>query len=223
MATPTIVKRLFRSNAAQWIAAYGIALYYHLIRKTGRIDRPPYPLSGPCILAIWHGRLLMIEMLRHEVKPIVALISSHRDGQIISKAASFCDVETAAGSSSQGGAKAARELIRYARTGHSLFVTPDGPRGPRMRVNEGVLDLARLTGLPILPISMSAGRGIILKSWDRFLLPGFFTKLVVRWGQPIVVGKDDDRNELLERLTAALIAIQNEADAAAGRAAVEPD
>jgi lysophospholipid acyltransferase (LPLAT)-like uncharacterized protein len=222
MATPTIVKRLFRTNAAQWVAAGCISAYYTLMRVTSRLDRPAMPIEGPCILAIWHGRLFLVPLLKHGPKPLIALISSHRDGQLISKAAATYGVETAMGSTTRGGMRAARELIRFARAGHSLLMTPDGPRGPRMQASEGILDLARLTGLPILPVSLSASRRRIFLSWDRFLLPGFFARLVVRWAEPIRVDETADRDELLKRLTTALTAVQNEADAAAGRPPVEP-
>ena len=66
-------------------------------------------------------------------KPLIALISGHRDGQIISKVGAIFGIQTAVGSSSKGGMRAAREMMRLARDGHSLFVTPDGPRGPRMQ------------------------------------------------------------------------------------------
>jgi lysophospholipid acyltransferase (LPLAT)-like uncharacterized protein len=222
MATPTIVKRLFRTDAAQWAAAGAISIYYSLVRLTGRLDRPPMPVEGPCILAIWHGRLFMIPLLRHGPKSLIALISGHRDGQLISKAASTYGIETATGSTTRGGMRAARELIRFARAGHSLFVTPDGPRGPRMQASDGILDLARLTGLPIVPVSLSSGRAKVFQSWDRFLMPGLFTTLVVRWGAPIFVGQDDDRAVLLKTTALAMTAVQDEADRAAGRTPIEP-
>lgn len=222
MATPALVKRILRTNAVQWIASGGIALYFKLVQWTARIDRPPFPIAEPYILALWHGRLIMLPMFRNGEKPLIALISSHRDGLIISKTASLFGIQTAAGSSTRGGMRAVRELIRFARSGHSLFVTPDGPRGPRMRINEGILDVARLTGLPILPATMSAGRGVNLNSWDRFLLPGLFTTVVIRWGEPIAIGADDDRAEAAARLEAAMTALQNEADTLAGRPLIEP-
>jgi len=222
MATPALVKRVLRTDFVQWIASGGIALYFKLVQWTARLDKPPFPIAEPYILALWHGRLIMLPMFRNGDKPLIALISSHRDGRVISKTASLFGIETATGSTSRGGMRAVRELIRFARDGHSLFVTPDGPRGPRMHSSEGILDLARLTGLPILPAAMSARRGINLKSWDRFLLPGFFTTVVIRWGRPITMGADDDKADVIAKLDAALIGVQNEADALTGRPPIEP-
>lgn len=222
MATPAIVKRMLRTTIVQWIISVPIAIYFHLVNRTNIVDRPPFPIPEPYILAMWHGRLVMLPMFRNGKKPLIALISGHRDGQIISKVASMFGIRTAVGSTSKGGMRAVRELIRFARAGHSLFVTPDGPRGPRMHINEGILDLARLTGLPILPTTMSARHGVNLNSWDRFFLPGFFATVVIRWGEPIYVGPDDDRTEAAARLEAALTAVQNEADTLAGRSLIEP-
>jgi lysophospholipid acyltransferase (LPLAT)-like uncharacterized protein len=222
MATPAFVKKILRSHVTQWIISGPIAMYFHLVNSTGRIDRPPFPIEEPYILAMWHGRLVMLPMFRNRGKSLIALISSHRDGQIISKVAWLFNIETVAGSSSKGGSRALRELIRFARDGHSLFVTPDGPRGPRMHVTDGIIDLARLTGLPILPATMSARSAKVLDSWDRFLLPGFFTHVVIRWGTPIKVSADDDKAELRARLDAALTSVQDEADTIAGRELTVP-
>lgn len=222
MATPRIVKTVLRTTAAQWVLAGPIALYFILIRLTCRIDRPPPPIEPPFIIAMWHGRLVLLPLFRHSDKPMIALISGHRDGQIISKVAWLFNILTATGSSSKGGSRAVRELIRWARQGHSLYVTPDGPRGPRMRADPGVVDLARLTGLPIVPATMSAHRALQMQSWDRFIVPWFFTRVVVRWGEPIRVTAGDDREVMRARLEAAMIAVQNEGDRVAGRPPVEP-
>lgn len=222
MATPVFVKRVLRTNTVQWIISIPIAIYFHLVNRTNHVDKPPFPIPEPYILAMWHGRLVMLPMFRNGKKPLIALISGHRDGQIISKVASLFGIQTVVGSTSKGGMRAVRELMRFARDGHSLFVTPDGPRGPRMRSSDGILDLARLTGLPILPATMSAGRGTIFNNWDRFLVPWFFSKVVIRWGEPIYMRADDDKAEVAAKLDAALIAVQNEADTLAGRPLIEP-
>ncbi|RJF76042.1 lysophospholipid acyltransferase family protein [Rhodopseudomonas palustris] len=223
MATPAFVKRILRTDAFQWTAAIPAAVYFQFVMWTGRFDRATVPIPEPYILAMWHGRLIMLPMLRGAGKPLIALISGHRDGQIISKVGAVFGIQTAVGSSSKGGMRAAREMMRLARDGHSLFVTPDGPRGPRMRINnDGILDLARLTGLPILPVAVSLGRGKLLKSWDRLMLPGLFAKVAIRYGEPLIVDGQSDRAEITAQLTASLTAAQQEADRLVGREPVEP-
>lgn len=223
MATPAFVKRILRSDAFQWTAVIPAAAYLQFVMWTGRFDRAPFPIPEPYILAMWHGRLNMLPMLRGSGKPLIALISGHRDGQIISKAGNVFGIQTAVGSSSKGGMRAAREMLRLARDGHSLFVTPDGPRGPRMHIgNDGILDLARLTGLPILPVAVSLQRGKLLQSWDRLMLPGLFSKIAIRFGEPIIVDASADRAEIRARLAASLTAAQQETDRLVGRVPVEP-
>jgi len=222
MATPAFVKSILRSDAFQKFASVPLAIYFQLVTWTARIDRPQPPIPGPFIMAMWHGRLIMLPMLRVTDKPLVALISGHRDGRIVSKVGAIFGIETVTGSSSRGGMRAVRELMRFASAGHCLFVTPDGPRGPRMRVNDGILDLARLTGLPILPVSVCAQRAVMFNSWDRLVLPLPFSKVVIRWGEPIAVGPDDDRAATSARLSATLSAVQHAVDLRTGRIPIEP-
>ncbi|KIZ37526.1 MULTISPECIES: lysophospholipid acyltransferase family protein [Rhodopseudomonas] len=222
MATPAIVKSILRSDAFQTVVSIPMAIYYQIVLWTGRIDRPRPPIEGPYILAMWHGRLMMLSMLCVEQKPLIALISAHRDGRLISKLGVLFGIETVTGSSSKGGMRAVRELMRFASSGHCLFVTPDGPRGPRMHANDGILDLARLTGLPILPASVGAQRARVFNSWDRLFLPLPFSKFVVRWGEPIMVDPAEDRDAASARLAAALSAVQRDADLLSGRVPIEP-
>jgi lysophospholipid acyltransferase (LPLAT)-like uncharacterized protein len=219
MATPQLLKRIVASPPVQWIMSAVGAAYVLLIKWTGPTDRPAPPPGGPFIVAMWHGRLALLHHLRHSQKPLIALISTHRDGQLISKCAWWFDMRTVAGSSSRGGVQAVRELMRLARAGHSLFITPDGPRGPRMQVNEGIVDIARLSGLPILPASISTSRGKFLRTWDRFLVPLPFSRTVIRWGEPIYVTRDSATAEVTARLTASLTAVQESADRAVDRTA----
>jgi lysophospholipid acyltransferase (LPLAT)-like uncharacterized protein len=217
MATPQLLKRIVSSQPVQWMISAVGAFYVLLVKWTGINDRPPPPSGGPFIVAMWHGRLALLHHLRHGRKPLVALISSHRDGQLISKCAWWFDMGTVTGSTNRGGMRAVRELIRLAKAGHSLFITPDGPRGPRMQVNEGIIDVARLTGLPILPASISCSRGRFLKSWDRFLVPVPFARTAIRWGEPIHIGREEDATAARDRLAAALTAAQAAADRAVDR------
>jgi lysophospholipid acyltransferase (LPLAT)-like uncharacterized protein len=186
---------------------------------TSRLDRPAPPPGGPFVLAMWHGRLFMLDFLRPTGRGIVTLISGHRDGLLISRIAYFGTlgkIRTVTGSSSRGGSKAIRELVRHAHAGETIFVTPDGPRGPNMRAQRGIIEIARLTKLPILPVSASSKLRTELRSWDRFMVPYPFTRVAVRWGEPIHVGDDSDAGALLAQLEDALTACQRAADEAVG-------
>jgi lysophospholipid acyltransferase (LPLAT)-like uncharacterized protein len=217
MATPHLLKRLATSEAVQWLLSAIGAGYVLLVRWSSRIDRPPPPPGGPFIIALWHGRLAMLHQLRFGNRALVALISNHRDGQLISKCAWHYDIRTVTGSTSRGGMVAVRQLIRLARQGHSLCITPDGPRGPRMRVNKGIIDIARLSGLPILPAAIGTSGGKELDTWDRFLVPSPFSRIGIRWGTPIHVARDGDPADDAVRLETALTALQRDADRAVDR------
>ncbi len=216
MAIPRLLKRILAFEPVQWFASAVGAGYVLIVRWTSRIDRPAPPVPGPFIIAMWHGRLAMLHLLRFGELPLIALISGHRDGQLSSKCAWHYNIKTVTGSSSRGGIGAARKLIQLAREGHCLFITPDGPRGPRMHVNESILDLSLLTGLPILAAAISTGGGRELGTWDRFLVPRPFSCIAIRWGKPFRVDQKEDASAVRARLEAELNALQLSADRAVG-------
>jgi hypothetical protein len=87
-------------------------------------------------------------------------------------------------------------MVRAIREGFHLVITPDGPKGPREKVKSGVIELAKLTGAPILPVTFSASRRRILKSWDAFLLPLPLSRAVYVWGEPIYVESTATKEEI---------------------------
>jgi lysophospholipid acyltransferase (LPLAT)-like uncharacterized protein len=219
MATPRVFRHLLQSSAVQWLLAAAAAVTMVGVGYTARIGRPDPPPGGPFILAMWHSRLVMLDWLRPNGRALIILISEHRDGMLIGRIAwlgSFGQIRAVTGSTSKGAARAIRKLMRHARAGNTLFITPDGPRGPNMRAQRGVIEIARLTGLPILPASVSARWHFRLRSWDRFMVPLPFTRAEVRWGEPIYVDQEADGNAMLARIEAALTACQALADEACG-------
>lgn len=217
MATPRLLKRFLSSEGLQWFLSALGAGYVVLVRSTSRIDRPPPPPGGPFIIALWHGRLSMLHQLRFGNRATVALISGHRDGLLISKCAWHFNIQSVFGSATRGGMVAVRQLIRLASEGHNLLITPDGPNGPRMRVNKGIIELARLSRLPILPAAIATSGGKELGTWDRFLVPSPFSRIAIRWGEPIVVTRDGAATDDAARLESALTVLQNAADRAVER------
>ncbi|CCQ74892.1 conserved protein of unknown function [Magnetospira sp. QH-2] len=179
----------------------------------------------PFIGCFWHGRLLMMPFAWRHANQAHMLISRHRDGLLISRVISHLGIQTVSGSSSRGGASALRSILAILKDGGYVCFTPDGPRGPRMRASIGVVQAARLSGSPVIPVSYSVRRGKTLKSWDRFLLPRFFTRGVILWGEPIDVAKDADESELetcRKQVEDSLNALTEEADRLCGREPVRP-
>ncbi|MFA9461545.1 lysophospholipid acyltransferase family protein [Thiohalorhabdus methylotrophus] len=175
----------------------------------------------PVILAFWHGRLLMIPVayLRAGRRRVNVLISEHGDGELISRTIAHFGFGSVRGSSRRGALKAMRDLIRKVQEGADFAFTPDGPRGPAHQVQSGVIDLARRTGYPILPVTYSVRRGKVFSSWDGFLLPRPFTRGVFCWGEPHWVDAGDDSERARADLETAMQQLTRHADELAGRTA----
>jgi lysophospholipid acyltransferase (LPLAT)-like uncharacterized protein len=109
------------------------------------------------ILAFWHAQQLMVPT-GYRGPGANVLISRHQDGEIIARIISRFGHRAVRGSSTRGGALALRELIRLGRSGADLVVTPDGPKGPRQIAKLGVVQLAKATGLPIVPLAFSCSK-----------------------------------------------------------------
>ncbi len=156
--------------------------------------------SRPIIVVSWHNRNILSSLgyLVHRPKGrhFFPMASASKDGTIATVTMKWLGVTCIRGSSSRGGTQALRTMIRMARAGHDLGITPDGPRGPAYRIQEGVITTARLTGLPIVPIAYQAKRKKILNSWDRMIVPYPFNTLNYVYGDAITVPKDCAEEEL---------------------------
>ncbi len=231
------VKRILRSKAAMVFATGTISRYVRLVKATSRWrtiggEHPEklWDAGKPFILSFWHGRLLMMPLLWRRGTPIHLLISHHRDGELLSRAMvpfGFSFIRGSAakpGRKDKGGTGALRAILRQLRLGEYVGMTPDGPRGPRMRASTGVVAAARLAQVPVLPATYAVARRRVINSWDRFILPWPFNRGVYIWGEPIDV--HSDQTETLEqaalRLEAAMNALGEQADAIFGHAPIAP-
>ncbi len=107
------------------------------------------------ILAFWHGRMLMIPILKKD-RPASVMISRHKDGELISRTMERFGIGSSRGSTTRGGISALKDMLRLAAKGYSLVFTPDGPKGPRFVAQIGAIQAAKATGLPIYPVTYSA-------------------------------------------------------------------
>lgn len=146
--------------------------------------------GAPHIFALWHGRILPC-MWYFRDRGIVVVTSENFDGEWIARIIKRFGFGAARGSSSRGGAKALRSLLKTMAASPAAF-TVDGPRGPRGVAQPGVVWLARATGHPILPIHAEADRAWTMRSWDRTQVPKPGARLVMAIGAPIVVPRDTD-------------------------------
>jgi lysophospholipid acyltransferase (LPLAT)-like uncharacterized protein len=146
------------------------------------------------ILAFWHECVLM-SLTSKWRKPTIVMISRSKDGEIVSRVVERFGGITARGSSNKGGSVALREILREAREGRNIAFTPDGPKGPRRVVKEGVVYAAKSTGLPVIPFYFTAKSKKRLRSWDQMIVPRPLSKAVYFYGEPIVVPRDGDVEE----------------------------
>ncbi|RLC09033.1 MAG: hypothetical protein DRI57_22905 [Deltaproteobacteria bacterium] len=154
----------------------------------------PVLSSKRFIFAFWHSRILLISYLFQGWDGAI-LVSQSDDGEVIARVLQRQGHEPIRGSSSRGGLRALARLIKCLRErDRPAVITPDGPRGPRFRVQPGIITLAKKTGYPIVPVTYGAEKRTVFGSWDRFILPHPFTKCRVIYGDPVSVPGDADKH-----------------------------
>lgn len=160
-----------------------------------RVDEPDwereYPEKEGVIFVFWHNRLFLMPYARRR-RRVAVLISRHRDGELISRTMKSFGFDSVRGSTTRGGKSALRRMPEALREGYDIGITPDGPKGPRYRVQPGAVQLARLSGRPVIPIAFASSRPRRFGSWDRFQVPRPFTRGVFIWGPPLWVSRGDD-------------------------------
>jgi lysophospholipid acyltransferase (LPLAT)-like uncharacterized protein len=186
-------------------------------------DRSGYinvPVPGPAIYCVWHNRLALCMpayfsyVKKHNRTPgMAAMVSASRDGAFLTGILECFNVRPVRGSSSRRGSQALLELTTWAERGYDLAITPDGPRGPLYVVQDGVMSLAQLTGLPIVPVSYHVNWKIRVKSWDRFQIPLPFSRCEMIYEKPVRVPReatDAEREQLRLQLETELRAISRD-------------
>ena len=179
----------------------------------------PHLAGQPGIFACWHDRLPLMPALwveaRRSARPVQtrvhALVSQHRDGQLVGAVMRRFQVGLVHGSSSRGGASVMRAMIGLLSRGELIVITPDGPRGPRHRAAPGVAQLAAVTGARVLACAAQTSRRKVLPGWDRMVLPLPFGRGVVVCSQPIEVPRGAWR-EAIPLITEALDRATERAD-----------
>jgi len=184
------MKSLTRSAAASAFTVSLVLLYARLVLATNRIriatPLPPQLREGPVLLATWHQQLAFLPWLGQPGgHPVIALSSPSRDGTFIRTIAARLGIGAVVGSSHRGAVAGLRGLLRAAQGGNTLFITPDGPRGPAFKAKPGTTQVAQLTGLPLIPCAAWCSRGITLKSWDNMRLPLPFGTIHVAYAAPL--------------------------------------
>jgi lysophospholipid acyltransferase (LPLAT)-like uncharacterized protein len=209
------VKRLLQSPQARALFAWAAAAYVVFAARTTRwhIENLPPASAQPLIVVFWHEALpaMPIFWLRWKPsRPAIVLASQHRDGQLIGRAVQHLGIGLVSGSSSRGGATALRALLTALKTGAHIGITPDGPRGPRRACAPGALQLAALSGAPILPCGAVIARAKTLASWDAMRIPLPFSHGALVCGPPLTIAREGWETAI-PALTAALNATMDRA------------
>lgn len=216
-----IAARLMTTIAPSVFAAAVRALATTLRIQVSGAERlvPSWRQGQPLIYVVWHGRILLApwahEWLRrtHGARRVAVLASHSRDGEIVSRYVRCFGLDVIRGSSSRGGATGLRQFAATVQAGADVALVPDGPRGPRGQLRPGVVALAALTGVPVVPLGLGARPARRLSSWDQFLLPLPFARCAIAFGEPVTLARDADRARAGQELERAL----NEATTVADR------
>jgi lysophospholipid acyltransferase (LPLAT)-like uncharacterized protein len=148
--------------------------------------------------SFWHNQVFCaVHFWRFQ--NIAVMTSRHFDGEIIARVIGRLGFIPARGSSSRGAVQVLLEAKRSLRQGLTLCVTSDGPRGPRYKANPGPVWLSGKTGVPILPFHIQPKWFWSLNSWDRFQIPMPFTRVLVKFGQPLIVSPEEDQESWVIR------------------------
>jgi hypothetical protein len=175
--TQRSVTAAFHGLAATW--RFEIRGGSHLARVSG----------APFVFALWHHTLLPL-LWWHRHRSITLLVSRHRDGELVARAAAGIGYRLARGSSTRGGVSGYRELLRALASGSVVAVTPDGPAGPAGIVKPGAVRAAHRAEVPVLPVAARVDRAWRLRSWDRLVIPQPFARIVVEYGRPVAPHAD---------------------------------
>ncbi|MDD3506727.1 MAG: lysophospholipid acyltransferase family protein [Sulfurimonas sp.] len=190
-----MVKKFFRALAliiVPFIASIFIRLIYATNKK--RFHSPESIPEESTIFACWHGELLMLPFiyLRYRKVPHVkALISSHFDGMLISKTINYFGIDTISGSTNRNATRVLMQGIKALKEGYDIGITPDGPKGPRHEVADGIIAMAQKAKIKIVLVEIKPTKYWQLKSWDKFTIPKPFGTLNYYSTLPIDISSMD--------------------------------
>ena len=205
--------QMLAASGAALIRALSVTWRYRILGKELHDDA--HARHPAMIYCFWHGRLLPMCWL-HRSQDVQILASEHRDGERLGQTIRHFGYGHVRGSSTRGGTRALRALARCVRDGRSVGLTVDGPTGPRYIAKAGAIEVARLTGAPVIPVTSASSRHHTFSSWDAFELPLPFSRVAVVYGRTLEVARDADATVIEEKrkeLERSLQAITEEADA----------
>jgi len=174
-----------------------------------------YPTVSPCIYATWHAYQMSFYGVKNR-KKLNILISASNDGEIIARAVEGVGINVVRGSQGRGGTQATFKLLEKIEMGQDIGITVDGPKGPKFVVKKGIINIAKLSQVPIVPMvwNSDAWNFFKLKTWDGLSFPVWFIKTLLLFGEPIYVPADieeDDIERYRQKLETELLELDKRA------------
>jgi len=177
-------------------------LWFTYRKKYHYIDAP---IEGQCMAVTWHAELLISPQVYRKLRKqqiTSAIIAQHHDGELIARTLGFLNILPLRGSSRRGAKSVLINAIKALKKGHSIMITPDGPKGPRYSMSDGAVALALRANLPLMVVNYKPNSYWKLKSWDQFVIPKPFAKLDI-YHQVIELNemkKEDAKKYLQEQM-----------------------
>jgi len=197
-----IKKKIFKNIIIQKILGIITALYILFVKATSRIiiENKDSPLKywnskEPFILAFWHNQLMTISFSWSIKKKINILASGHSDGRFGAIVGNYFNLNNIPTSNIEKNISL-RPIFKILKNNNYIGITPDGPRGPKEKVSEGIIKIAKSSNVPIIPIGYWSSHNFSLNSWDSFLITLPFSKLSFVWGDAINIPKNLKNNEI---------------------------
>jgi len=197
-----IKKKLLKKIFVQNILGFFTFLYIRAVNFTSSIQfenesipKQFWNNDKPFILAFWHSQLMMIGFAWKKKQNVNILASSHSDGRfgaIVGKYFNLNNIQT----SEKNKSVSLRSIFKLLNDNNYIGITPDGPRGPKEIVSEGIIKIAKTSKVPIIPIGFWSSKNFKLKSWDSFLITLPFSKCSFVWNKPLEIPYDIQENQI---------------------------
>ena len=227
-----IIKKITKSRFVTALLGYLLYYYGLLVWKTTKWQLfgvngfyPIWEQDKSLILTIWHGRIWMIPFLWNGKRPLNALVSPHNDGRIAATFLKKVGFGIIDGSSNDGANAAAVNLLRSLEKNQAICIIPDGPRGPRMKMNLSPLYFAKKSGKAVFGATYSIEHSIVAKSWDAMLIPLPFCRGIVHVTKPYYIpadATDEDLEKYRQEIENELNAMTLRADKVLGIKYIQP-
>ena len=198
----SIRKKLLKHFIVQQLLAFIAFIYIVFVKITSNIkyeniDSPKkyWQDKKPFILAFWHGQLMTFSYTWKINKKLNILASSHSDGRFGASIARYFKLNNIPISSDSNNLSL-RPIFKILNSNNYIAITPDGPRGPKEKVSEGIIKIAKISTVPIIPVGFGSSKNFCLKSWDSFLITLPFSKCRIVWGDSITIPENLEDQEI---------------------------